>query len=93
MRKIAFINEKGGTCKTTLAVNVASFLAHKKGMRVLLIDLDTQGHAGKCVGLDVRTLSPNVFHWLSETKSVNFNTTLGLKTFGFIHSDKLGKFS
>jgi chromosome partitioning protein len=66
MRRIAFINEKGGTCKTTLAVNVAAYLAHKKGLRVLLVDLDTQGHAGKCVGLDVRTLSPNVFHWLTD---------------------------
>jgi chromosome partitioning protein len=66
MRKIAFINEKGGTCKTTLAVNVAAYLAQKKGLRVLLVDLDTQGHAGKCVGVDVRTVKPNVFHWLTQ---------------------------
>lgn len=66
MRRIAFINEKGGTCKTTLAVNVAAYLASKKQMRVLLIDLDTQGHAGKSLGLDVRTLEPNVFHWLTD---------------------------
>jgi chromosome partitioning protein len=68
MRKIAFINEKGGTCKTTLAVNVAAYLAKEKGMRVLLVDLDTQGHAGKCLGLDVRTLTPNVFHWLTHDR-------------------------
>lgn len=65
-RRIAFINEKGGTCKTTLAVNVAAYLAMKRGMRVLLVDLDTQGHAGKSVGLDVRGLEPNAFHWLSD---------------------------
>ena len=65
-RKIAFINEKGGTCKTTLAVNVAAYFAQKKGMRVLLVDMDTQGHAGKSLGLDVRALSPNVFHLLSD---------------------------
>jgi chromosome partitioning protein len=66
MRRIAFINEKGGTGKTTLAVNAAAYLASKKGMRVLLVDLDTQGHAGKSLGLDVRTLTPNAFHLLSE---------------------------
>lgn len=66
MRRIAFINEKGGTCKTTLAVNVAAYLAQQKGLRVLLVDLDTQGHAGKALGLDVRSLSKNVFHLLSD---------------------------
>jgi chromosome partitioning protein len=70
-RKIAFINEKGGTCKTTLAVNVAAYLAQEKGLKTLVVDLDTQGHAGKSLGLDVRTISPNVFHLLSDP-SVTF---------------------
>ncbi|BDG08430.1 ParA family protein [Anaeromyxobacter paludicola] len=59
MRRIAFINEKGGTCKTTLCVNVAAWLAGA-GRRVLLADLDTQGHAGKSLGVDVRGLAPTV---------------------------------
>lgn len=66
MRRIAFINEKGGTGKTTLAVNVAAWLASEKRLRVLLVDLDTQGHAGKALGLDVRALPRNVFHLLSD---------------------------
>ncbi|WNG44940.1 ParA family protein [Archangium minus] len=66
MRRIAFINEKGGTCKTTLAVNTAAWLARDRGLKVLLVDLDTQGHAGKSLGLDVRTLPRNVFHLLTE---------------------------
>ena len=66
MRRIAFINEKGGTGKTTLAVNVAAWLAREKRQRVLLVDLDTQGHAGKSLGLDVRGLTPNAFHWLTD---------------------------
>ncbi|MFZ5469943.1 MAG: ParA family protein [Myxococcota bacterium] len=65
-RRIAFINEKGGTCKTTLAVNVAAHFAQKKGLRTLLVDLDTQGHAAKSLGIDVRSVEPNVFHWLSD---------------------------
>ncbi|MBF5044707.1 ParA family protein [Aggregicoccus sp. 17bor-14] len=65
MRRIAFINEKGGTGKTTLAVNTAAWLAQQRRLRVLLVDLDTQGHAGKSLGLDVRSLRPNVFHLLT----------------------------
>jgi chromosome partitioning protein len=63
MRRIAFINEKGGSCKTTLCVNVAARLA-ARGRRVLVADLDTQGHAGKALGVDVRGLSPTVHDWL-----------------------------
>ena len=59
MRRVAFINEKGGTCKTTLCVNVAAWLA-ASGRRVLVADLDTQGHAGKSLGVDVRGLRPTV---------------------------------
>jgi chromosome partitioning protein len=63
MRRIAFINEKGGTCKTTLCVNVAARLA-ARGRRVLVADLDTQGHAGKSLGVDPRRLAPTVHDWL-----------------------------
>jgi chromosome partitioning protein len=66
MRRIAFINEKGGTGKTTLAVNTAAWLARERKLKVLLVDLDTQGHAGKALGVDVRTLPRNVFHLLTE---------------------------
>jgi len=67
MRRIAFINEKGGTGKTTLAVHLAAWAAQQQEQRVLLVDLDTQGHAGKSLGLDVRTLTPNAFHWLTDS--------------------------
>jgi chromosome partitioning protein len=65
MRRVAFINEKGGTCKTTLCVNVAARLAGL-GRRVLVADLDTQGHAGKALGVDVRRLAPTVHDWLVD---------------------------
>jgi chromosome partitioning protein len=60
MRRIAFVNEKGGTCKTTLCVNTAAWIAAQRGKRVLIADLDTQGHAGKALGIDVRGLSPTI---------------------------------
>lgn len=52
-RRIAFINEKGGSCKTTLASNVGDYLSRIKGHRVLLVDLDPQGQLGKVLGVDI----------------------------------------
>ena len=60
MRRVAFINEKGGTCKTTLCVNMGAWLARRHARRVLVADLDTQGHAGKSLGIDVRGLAPTM---------------------------------
>jgi chromosome partitioning protein len=65
-RRIAFINEKGGVGKTTLAVNIAAFFAQKRRQRVLLVDLDTQGHAAKTLGFDVRSGGPTIFDLLTD---------------------------
>lgn len=53
-RRIAFINEKGGSGKTTLVANLAVYLALRRGHRVLAIDMDPQGQLGKVLGLEVR---------------------------------------
>jgi len=52
VQTLVISNRKGGTGKTTVAVNVAAELS-ALGRRVLLIDLDSQNHCA--VGLGVRT--------------------------------------
>ena len=44
-----FLNFKGGTGKTSVSSSYAYRLA-ERGYRVLMIDLDSQGHATKCLG-------------------------------------------
>ena len=50
-RKQLFLNFKGGTGKTSLSTSYAWRLA-EMGYSVLLIDLDSQGHATKCMGYE-----------------------------------------
>lgn len=50
MKIITLLNEKGGVGKTTIATHIAAGLA-VRGMRVLLVDADPQGHATVSLGL------------------------------------------
>ncbi|MBN2894795.1 MAG: ParA family protein [Campylobacterales bacterium] len=50
MKTIVISNRKGGSAKTTTAVNLATELA--KSHSVLLLDFDTQGHASIGVGCE-----------------------------------------
>ena len=50
MKTIAVMNQKGGTGKTTSAINIAGELT-RRGRRVLLIDVDTQGNASSNLSL------------------------------------------
>lgn len=77
---ISFSIFKGGTGKTTSAVNTAAALA-EKGQRVLLVDLDQQASATKYLGIDPDTASPNI----SNVFMQNVPLSLAVKktAFGF----------
>ena len=62
VRKIAVLNQKGGTGKTTTSVNLAAGLA-EAGYKTLLIDLDAQGNVAVSLGLSARQ---TIYHVLVE---------------------------
>jgi len=51
MRKIAILNFKGGTGKTTTAVNLSAALALKR-QNVLVVDCDPQGSVADWLGIN-----------------------------------------
>jgi chromosome partitioning protein len=55
MRTIAVVNQKGGCGKTITSINLSAFLA-LAGRRVLLVDMDPQGHS--TLGLSVGEVAP-----------------------------------
>lgn len=42
MKVVALLNEKGGSGKTTISLNLATAL-HRQGRKVVLVDADPQG--------------------------------------------------
>lgn len=55
MKTIVFANQKGGTGKTTTVISVGDAFA-RSGKRVLIADLDPQGHAAVSLNTGCGTL-------------------------------------
>ncbi|HEX5391702.1 MAG TPA: ParA family protein [Rhodocyclaceae bacterium] len=78
MHVIAVSNRKGGTGKTTVSVNLATELA-LLGQRVLLVDLDSQGHCAVGLGIKVdddQTYAHRIFLDPAATLADTFRETL-----------------
>lgn len=67
MRIIAIANQKGGCGKTTTAINLSASLAFLQ-KKVLLIDLDSQGHATCGLGIRAEFLERTSYELFQETK-------------------------
>jgi chromosome partitioning protein len=65
MECIAVINQKGGVGKTATSVNLGVALA-QRGRRVLLIDLDPQGHLSTHLGLDGVAKGASIYEVLTR---------------------------
>jgi chromosome partitioning protein len=81
--RVAVLNQKGGTGKTTTSINLAAGIA-EAGHRVLLVDADPQGNVGISLGVK----SPHsLYHVLMDEVAVDDATVPLGENFDILTSD------
>jgi len=69
LKTIAIVNQKGGCAKTITAINLSAFLA-SSGRRVLLIDMDPQGHATLGLVKDSSRIQTTIYDALTREQEM-----------------------
>ena len=67
---IVICNQKGGTGKTTTAVNLAASLS-EKNKRILLVDMDPQGNATSGLGINKNEIQKSIYDVLLNKSKVS----------------------
>jgi len=69
-RVYTLVNQKGGVGKTTTAINLGAYLA-RSGQRLLIVDLDPQGNATSCLGVDKLNVRGGTYETLIDGEPVS----------------------
>jgi len=80
-RIIAFSNQKGGVGKTTLTVNLGVLL-WQLGLRVLIVDLDAQGHATFTLGVNPDACEYTIYDAMLNERNVDYARLIQPTPFG-----------
>jgi chromosome partitioning protein len=84
MHIIAFANQKGGVGKTTTAVTLSHGLA-RSGKKVLLVDLDPQGHVAFSLGMEK---SPGLYRLICLNEKIESIIQPARENFDILPGDK-----